>query len=573
MSIARLIILILILALALCSGCGESEKKHQTLIGKPDQPDAGGNRYVVVPEGGGLGDLTPLSELLGCGQPCSDYDVDESGACTKGIAVRCEAGTVACGDCAAGGRACIAASDNSPVVCRRDDCEGVEICPKGSECYTKQCCSNTRWCEHGVQVICDEDGRYTTKQPCLEGLDCIDGQCVPARPTVLVLFDTSGSMSWTPKGDKPDPSAVIWPACDDVSAPQTRLGISKSAFHTLFSDGTYQHVLFALQRFPQHLDPALGPLCPSGAYSSQDLITGHIGKWAIADDTSGDWFVRNLAEVLLVPFPSSTDASNRAELKSWLDFQEETSLTDTPCTAHSDCPGGLCTHPGGVGTCRYLDNPELRAIGWTPLGQSLFYSGEYLRKFVVVDGRGCQLDGDCRSPTYFCEDGTCVDPNRFCRQRSIVVFSDGADTASLGSWLDPIVQAKRFRGGLDCTINAHCGAGFECIPSGTCQPVGAHESGNPCESVDGVCSLEERTFPEAVTQGADRLRDGLGRAIHLVVHVVDASGGHAGDTAAIAAYGGGLLVPADLASPTALLSGIKGVIDWKDANFCDTLAN
>ncbi len=567
----ELLVVFCVAALPFWSGC-PSEEERQTLGGVPSGSGAdaaGGQAYVPVPEGGGLGSRPPLSETLACGQPCT-AETGVVGSCQEGVAVWCEGGAVACDDCRAGGRACVQPA-GAAASCLRDECEGLESGTPENGGFVMQCCPNSRWCEQGSQVICDEDGRYTNKQKCLEGLDCIDGQCVPARPLVLLLFDTSGSMTWTPGGVDPPSSVVALPGCDDPLTPTTRLGISKRAFHTLFSDPLYDHVLFALQRFPQRLDPGLAPLCPGGSYSSQDQISGHVGKWAISDTAEGAWFSNNLAEILVTPFPTRATAENRTVLRSWLDFDERSTLTGTLCSSHVECLGGMCTEPGGDGTCRLLDNPDPRAAGWTPLGQSLFYSGEYLRKYVVVDGRSCLLDADCLSPTYFCQAGTCVDPNRFCRQRSIVVFSDGEDTASLGSWLDPVVQAKRFRAGLDCNVHAHCGAGFVCASSGTCQPAGLEASGNPCSALGSTCSVEDRPFPQATSAGADRLRDGLGQAIHVVVHVVDASGGLTSDSPAMAAYGGGLLVPASLASPTTLLEGIKGVIDWKDADFCANL--
>ena len=432
MTTARSPAWLLALGLLLAAACGEPERKLLSSLGGPTEFDTSATDPSKG-EGGGIGEWVTPSSKLGCGQPCDDHDVTADGWCAdSGVAVRCEAGVVVCEECGAVGRDCTV-GDAAPARCLRA-CDGEEVCPPGGECFTLQCCGNARWCERNAQAICSPDGGNLKVQECLEGLDCIDGQCVPARPLVHVLFDTSGSMTWNPHTGGEVPGD--WPACDDPQNPQSRLGISKRAFSELFSDVQYDHVLFSLQRFPQRLDALLLPMCPGGAYETQDKITGHKGIYVIGDDETGAWFTENLGEVLLVPFPKASFDSNRDELTAWLDFAELSTTTTDACNAHSDCAGGLCTAPGTAsgGVCRTFENPELRALGWTPLGTSLYYAAEYFRKYVVVDGAPCLLNVDCLSATYICDNGTCRDPNRFCRQRSIVVFTDGVDTASLGAW-------------------------------------------------------------------------------------------------------------------------------------------
>ena len=563
------------LVLACWLGCGgEAERRRLGPTLPPGQTDAGTSRYVPVPESAApLGSYSAPSELLGCGRPCADTGVSPAGSCREQVAVRCVDDVTVCDACGETGASCV--DEGGSARCLRG-CAGTGICPAQSACFEQACCPLERWCERGAQVICDDTGQYMDTQPCLTGLDCVDGQCVPARSLVHVLFDTSNSMNWVPSVDGQLPPAFVvkYPACDAAEAPMSRLGIAKAAFRNLFSLPTYDHVYFGLQRFPQRLDPLLSPICFNGAYRSVDVITGHSGvPYLIADDSGGDWFIQNLGEAFVVPFPKEVGETGREALLSWMDFDERSTLTETPCTSHSQCAQGICADPGDGdgGVCRTLDDPELRALGWTPLGTSLFYAGEYLRKLVIVDGKSCQIDVDCRSPFYFCVDGTCQDPNRFCRQRSIVVFTDGADTSSLGQWMEPVVQARRLRSGMDCTEDVDCGVGFECAIGGTCQPPGTGLSHNPCQALGTTCTYDERAFPDAVALGADRLRDRLGRVIHLTIHVVDGSGSANVDAAAVAAYGGGLLVPADMAEPTALLDGIRGIIDWKDAPFCDEM--
>jgi len=404
-----------------------------------------------------------------------------------------------------------------------------------------------------VQTFCSDDGLAVSQTICAEGLDCINGACVPAQPLVQVIFDTSESMNWLPYANTKPSTVFDYPACDDPLAPQSRLGIAKVAFATLFSDSAYDNVLFALQRFPQRLNPYVGIFCPSAQYQASNLMTGHVGIQA----SGGEWFKRYYPEVILEGFPADL-RSNRAVLQQWLDFDELKVETDTPCSDDQDCPEGFC-----VGTvCHRFDNPEVRApAAATPLGYSLFYAGEYFREFVVLEGATCILDADCRSPHHYCVDGRCRDRNRFCRQRSVVLFTDGVDTVAVGDFYQPQVQAKRLRAGLDCFDNNDCGRDYECVGA-TCQPA----SGNPCEQFQMSCAPYDVPVGD-IGEGGNRLYDREGQPIELTVHVIDASGVIAA-SAPIAGYGRGLLVQAPLTDSAALLDSIRPVFDWKDADFC-----
>ncbi len=519
--------------LVIAAACGPDDDKVtlNDLLGTSEPTDQRRQPRVLNTVVSSI-DWTPPSAALQCGQPCG---ADFAAACSEhAIATRCADGVIACEECGAAGRQCVA--EGGSAVCERA-CEGEEVCPPGGACYAMMCCPNDRWCERGAQTICSDDGTEILVQPCVDGLDCFSGQCVPARPQVHVLFDSSGSMTWTPFGG--EVLGKTWPLCDDPQAPQTRLGISKRAFTDLFADVQYEHVLFALQRFPQRRSQ-LTPVCPDGAYEPQDMMTGHHGKYTVDEQSDGSWFAESMGEVLAAPFPRSGFESNRAELMSWLDFNESADLTT---------------------------DPEIRATGWTPLGTSLYYAAEYFRNYVVVDGLDCTLDADCRTSTHFCVDGLCADPNRFCRQRSIVVFTDGVDTSSLGSWLDPVVQAKRLRAGLDCATAADCFTGFLC-DEGPGPPSGVHRP-NPCAAGGGTGAPARRPCEGATAAGAERLRDANGDPIRITVHVVDGSGAIFAAGAGMATYGGGLLVPASLASSSSLLQAIKGVVDWKDVSFCE----
>ena len=214
-------------------GCFNEEPEEITYLGKistgydPYSAEKNPNSVPhVAPQ--------PLSDVLGCGQPCKSFDVSSKGACAGSVAVKCEDGTVVCSDCDAQGKSCLL---DDAVTCKRE-CEGEIVCPDPSSCFERVCCPNTRWCEKNAMMLCDETGREVREYPCNQGLDCYDNGCRPARPYVLVLFDSSGSMTGI-VGGAPSPSASKWPACDDVDDPVRRLGKSKKAFSELFGNAAY----------------------------------------------------------------------------------------------------------------------------------------------------------------------------------------------------------------------------------------------------------------------------------------------------------------------------------------------
>lgn len=545
------------LILLLFVGCGEPTRN--TLGNYYGFSDAVGGKSTILDlsGGGNVGAWVPpaksVSELLGCGEPCSKEKVDAAGRCTdQQIAVRCVNDVIVCDECAAVGKTC---SDETPARCVRD-CEGTEVCPEGDTCFDMACCPGARWCERGGQAVCDQDGRDYILQDCLDGLDCLDANCRTAKALVHILFDTSGSMSG---------GNGQYPACDVPGAPISPIGVAKVAYDQLFGDPTFQHVQFALQRFPQSLARASAgavqsPKCnDSGYWQPNAFMTGDRPGHVIAETGHGAWFLSNIGEIVAVPFPGEAGEDNREALKLWMDFDE--SFEEPGRVCFQGCAPG--EHCGPNGKCRWFNNPELRAGGSTPLGRSLFYAGEYFRKRVVVDGKTCVLDVDCGTPHHFCVEGKCSDPNRFCRPRSIVIFTDGVDNTGGGDWLEPVTQVRRMRSGLSCSSDADCGRAFSCA-GGTCQPEDHAEQ--PCGAVGAECERAELIFPKA--GDSERLRDFNGDAIEFTIHVVDASGVEAPDSFAMASYGGGLYVPASLASTVSLYESLFAVFNWKDADFC-----
>jgi hypothetical protein len=155
-------------------------------------------------------------------------------------------------------------------------------------------------------------------------------------------------------------------------------------------------------------------------------------------------------------------------------------------------------------------------MGNTPIGRSLFYAGEYVRKYVVVSGRPCEQDADCRNVNYSCSPtGTCVDPLQECRETAIVLFTDGVEEPATvdTDFFNPNVQAKRMHFGLDCSSDDDCLNGATC-QDGTCQGYDTPNTGEPVTPV--LCDDSE---------GANVLRDYGGNPIPVTVHVVDFSDG------------------------------------------------
>jgi hypothetical protein len=363
-------------------------------------------------------------------------------------------------------------------------CASGETCvPKPSSqfevsCVEKVCEAGYSTCATGGKVKrCNDTGTEESLVTCPSGRACYEGACSPIRHNVLLVFDTSGSMwsyldktySGTPFTCQADASPCIeaFPTCDDPEDPLTLLTLSKTIFHDVIDLAIGGFAQYALARFPQFESPANPPGCMLGWYGMAEFMTGDDGS---RDTAASTWFEANLREVLAVPFPVRTTLSNVTELQSWLDNSERLGATSFPCSTNTDCgPLGRCGDFNGERRCFRHTDHELRASGQTPLGKSLFYAGEYIRRFVRVDGKPCAVDGDCKSAGYSCVDGACVDPYASCKDDFIVLFTDGDESQFVdeNEFFNPVVQAKRLAFGLDCAADSDCRGGATCI-SGTC---------------------------------------------------------------------------------------------------------
>ena len=464
-------------------------------------------------------------------------DCDNDGYCANFES--CEKHACLPEPCTPGKSECLG-DDDIAKICRADgkgfyfhQCPDKTDCIQGV-CVEPECSLGDYTCVDFAKSICVFDqvkGRlaYQTA-PCPAGEVCIGTDCRPLRHRALFVFDTSGSMNWLPQteappklcdiGEKPtdeNPCMGIYPGCEFEENPITKLGISKKVFGKLLKSEEAEAAFCALMRFPQILQQG-SVNCDGGMWQGTTWLTGHEANQEHAvPEGGGSWFEAHLAEVLLEPFPANHDAYVTWNVVRWFNFGEDAFYVNEPCPGHPDCEDAWCIADPDEG-CEVFNDPELMANGWTPLGRTLFYAGEYLRRHVMVDGKECDTNQDCGSAGYLCSPaGKCFDPlydpdpKNTCRQNIIVVFTDGQDTESpANTFFHPAVQAKRFHFGLGCKSDDDCQNGA------TCQ--------------DGVCyhpSMQVGDLPlvDFVHEGGPQsLLDRNGNPISLTIHVVDASG-------------------------------------------------
>ncbi|MFT7625469.1 MAG: hypothetical protein ACI9WU_004660 [Myxococcota bacterium] len=496
------------------------------------------------------------------------------------------------GQCAAD--AClqgVAVCDSLEVVrqCAEDGSDWVlEPCDADTTCYLGQClepvCTpdDPSFCADGQKMVCNSLGVDFVAVPCPAGTGCKDGDCLPIRANIVLVVDTSGSMSLlydqadTYPSDCVGPSPTCppweWPSCDDPAEPLTRLGRAKLALQSLMNSSVTDQVRLSLVHFPQ--GEAKVADCKTGHYSWKLGITGDQS----AHQAGLGWFEPNLSQILAVPFATGTDANDDDALASWFDFTEAVGPDAQSCVVNFDCPSKVCSG----GQCQVHTDPELRGDGPTPLGRTLFYVGEYLRYFVLVEGKVCGQDADCGSPHHTCVAGRCRDPFVDCRPTAVILFTDGIDSVDDDpeTFFHPRTQAKRLRYGLECTADAHCLAGATCIdgqcstPELEAQPDKVCKTGQSCAQDSDCppfdcglptpcpndCEPAHVTYLEGT--GNEKLEGYSGETPSVITHVVDASGS-ASANGLIALNGGGKHVTVDFVDIEALASQLVTLIDVK----------
>jgi len=470
------------------------------------------------------------------------------------------------------------------------DCDQGFQCEVGA-CEPVVCEPGITDCQNGHKVTCNSLGTRWVPVPCPETDVCKDGECVFVQPNILLLVDTSYSMNRvigsdeTPATCTGDEGCPPWtyPSCDDPADPATRLGVVKEILDELATTSGDAGLRMALQRFPQ--TQAAGGTCANGHYGSLETMTLDND----AHDTRGEeWFQIYQGEAVIVPFDAE-GGSGADDIQLWCDFEESTLQTGASCDHDSDCDNGFCW----IGGCKTHDKHELRGMGQTPLGRSLFYAGEYLRHAVFVEGTACVEDSDCHSPHHACVEGACHDPLGKCRNTRIIVFTDGVESANheLTDFYHPRVQAKRLHHGLGCETLDECVGGATC-DEGICRPPPGvvPETEKACtvyettceadegcpdfacgsgELCDGSCQLASVSYDDDA--GGDRLTDAAGTPVSVQIHVVDASG-YEGANRFIAAYGGGEHVSVDLGAASTVVATVLPLLDAKvspDGEVCD----
>ena len=533
------------------------------------QPDSVAPIDVEAPDAAACGGCEPgtfCQEAIGA---CVDCLVNDHCSYPEW----CDAGTCVKTTCFPDQKAC---EGLVPKTCSHDGKTWIEDTPCSADgacvlgdCKEKVCDPGEKHCDKLQIQVCDEWGTGFAHVPCPPGSACYSEQCEPIKHNVVLIFDTSGSMGSIgaldavpcvcPSGCKTKP----YPACEDLQCPQSRLGLAKKVFNEIFNSDIFKRVQFAMLRFPQREKAESSESCGNlldpngiGHYTTLSAAGGN-SDWITGDDNShitpdGSWFDQYVNEVLCVPFPKDAQDDTTPKALEWVDGDEVFEEIGPACQKNVDCPVGVCAldKQTGDGQCATHANHELRANGSTPLGKSLFYAGEYLRKYGVVEGKPCEADADCGNVNYFCgPDKTCFDPLRGCRQNIVILFTDGVESPAtdISDFFNPLVQAKRLHYGLGCGFNADCMSGAKC-KTGSCQDYNAP---NPVLLIDGA-------------QGANHLVDYKGDPIPVTIHVVDISVG-SGDSSnsSIALHGGGVFYPVTSGDPEQLLQSISSILDVK----------
>lgn len=543
--------------------------------GVPDapEPEPSGDPPVAQPE-----PPAPVDAPEGCECPpnlhCNENGLCEADVCTKGATT-----------CASPTALKICASDGSAFS--EQPCASGQVCQAG-QCLDPLCQPNEKGgCLGPDMAVCNSIGTDWVAVPCPGGESCSGGVCRPTPPNIMMLVDTSGSMNSLEDDTTPD---LCWfgdcppwtyPDCDNGPEPKTRLGKVKAAITQVLQSDDADFVRLALARFPQVGGNALTEgffglgqaTCAGGYWGTTASENGMSG-----DDDShipGAWFDDNHQEVIAVPFPGPGE-QNLDALSQWFDGAEHTTPQAQSCLTGVECPGGACVD----NQCHVFTNPELRAIGGTPLGKSIFYAAEYFQQFVWVEGKPCGSDADCGSANHTCVSGACHDPFAYCRPNVVLVFTDGGESwnQSATDFYHPRVQAKRAHYGLGCESDADCLSEASCT-QGVCRPpAGAVDEVSPvCEVLETPCTAHAECgsgecHPGGIdyvdTEGANHLVDWAGQPRSLTIHIIDASGVD-GANRLIARYGGGLHFSVDLSDPTELVETVDLVIgDSKSGPAC-----
>jgi MYXO-CTERM domain-containing protein len=225
------------------------------------------------------------------------------------------------------------------------------------------------------------------------------------KPNILIIFDTSGSMSDNNQFNtlaRTDGSEICKDSNGNILGTDRRIYLMKKALRdTLTQVGTDEANL-GLARFPQLERPNDPVACPRGHYfnNSTTNLGCRLSTQGSNQTTYGTWFDNAFRQAIVVdvtrrpaglkPVAADFDPpdGNIATIYRWLDLKETVA-------------GGQITDPeirsGGAGIG---NDPE---SGWrTPLGRSLFYARLYFDNFIKPS-----------------------DPKVACRKNIVILVSDG----------------------------------------------------------------------------------------------------------------------------------------------------
>ncbi len=551
--------------------------------------------------------------------PCSDGTFCHEGKC---VPLNCEPGALQCDgaqvvrcdkhgidwvlaeDCAAKDMVCknakcvpkgckkgdiICGGPTTALICK-DPKKGYEVqeCKDKDACTTDACTPGT-----GCSNTPKADG-----MSCAQDKWCFQGQCTSVVNNLVVIFDTSGSMNQKVPGKSC--KTAHWPVCIEAHKACNRIGVSKSVFIKALAHVDTKKTRLTMFRFPQitwsedaKLPEGSGPWtpppypdCVHGYYMGYQAMTSHTVAEAVKPNSA--WYWNHLDQIMCVPFPAVEGEDPKEAILSWMDGVETLAPTKD---------GQWPEH----------DNPELRPIGWTPIGRTFFYVGEYLRHRVVIEGKACKVDGDCANANYTCVNDKCHDPMSSCRKTTVVLFTDGGEINKPTDFFAPWVQAKRLAYGLRCGDSSDCvgGALCSCPPSlPDCKPAQRMclptetGTGYYCESSMKTCLPEAdpgddawcspgggfyacqadpvATITAAATDPEQNvLRRPDGKPFGVTIHVVDISGApngpkkHSGN---IARLGGGRLLSSDGIDEDAFLDSLRKAFDTGPKKGCGVKA-
>ncbi len=548
--------------------------------------------------------------------PCQTGAYCDDGKCIplpcKPGALSCGPGTGGPGAAGGGGGVVLQCAPNGIQQLVKQDCESTGLVCKGGKCVDTSCSPGDVQCaSDAVSLVCKQtggkwrfepvacgDGDLCTWDRCIVGKGCenpgkpngiacdkqkwcYEGQCTDVRNNLIVMFDTSGSMRFKVPGKIC--YEETWPQCLDPHKSCSRMGVSKSVFKKAFVHVDSSKTRLAMFRFPQlwlsperttspkppHWKPVVA--CGNGNYMGYFDMTGHGVAETVTEGS--DWYWSHLDEVLCAPFPETDTEQTKPKILSWMDGKE---------TFGSD--------------------PELRAIGGTPIGRTLFYLGEYLRNRVVIDGKVCAVSADCKNPNYQCVSGKCSDPMRSCRQTTVVVFTDGGEENYANKLFSPWVQAKRLAYGLSCDADIDCVGGSrclcapgqagcdasdrECLPEDlqtgyycrssmqSCLPEAPLGAPGYCPKAGGVQDCVKDPVvgvaAEAKAMANNVLRSPDGVPFGVKIHVVDISGNKDAleRSGNLARAGGGLLLASDDADEDGFLLNLRRAFDVESKPAC-----